>query len=510
MPQEVEIKLSVLPQDMAALAAHPLLQGPSRELRLENAYLDTPTLDLRAARMALRVRRIGRRELLTVKTAAASVGGLSRRGEWEVPRPRGRPDFARIVDDADLAGRLNTWAPALTEVFRTDFSRRTWLVHHAGARIEIARDDGWIVVGAAGRPRRERILELELELLDGPEDALLDLAHTLVLGPQGRSESALRLRPAQRSKAERGYALFQREALAPVKAGELHLEAHGSLQGACRAACLACLSHLQANEAGLLARIDATHLPDPEFVHQARVALRRLRTGLRLFREHLPEPWVAHWSAHWKGLADVLGQARNWDVFATEGLPGLLPDTDAREEARALRAWVLAQRIEANRRAAAVLAEPAHALALLAFTRSVLALHASRRVDLGAWATGVLRDGHAGLRRQAREARRLGPDGRHELRLALKKLRYAQEFLASLLPPKRVARSTATLAEAQTLLGELNDLSTAQTLLQQAPATLAPSLIAQMQAGLQAQLEAGLLALPTMERALESATTPWR
>jgi triphosphatase len=110
---------------------------------------------------------------------------------------------------------------------------------------------------------------------------------------------------------------------------------------------------------------------------------------------------------------------------------------------------------------------------------------------------------------QARDARRLGPDGRHELRLALKKLRYTQEFLIGLLDPKRAARSTATLADAQTLLGELNDLSTAQVLLQQVPATLAPTLVATLQAGLQAQLEAGLLALPTMETALERSPLPW-
>src|SRR5690606_24198066 len=99
------------------------------------------------------------------------------------------------VDDADIARRLNGWAPAMTEVFRTDFARRIWVVRHAGAQIEIALDDGWVTAGAAARPRRERILELELELLDGPEDALLDLAHTLVLGPQGRAEHALHLRP---------------------------------------------------------------------------------------------------------------------------------------------------------------------------------------------------------------------------------------------------------------------------------------------------------------------------
>lgn len=513
MALETEIKLSLAPPDRQRWLAHPLLQGAeAAPQRLLNTYFDTPALDLRGARMAVRERRVGAQVLLTVKTAGRSVGGLSQRGEWEVPRPRGTIDFARFVDDTELAQQLNAWAPALVPVFHTDFTRRSWRLAHGGAHIEVALDEGELRATAGRRTRRERILEVELELLDGPVDALLDLAHTLVLGPEGRSARALRLRPAQRSKAERGYALFRGEKPGPLKAAPLALQRDMAVREACQAACLACLAHLQANEDGLLAAgITARHLPDPEFVHQARVALRRLRTGLRLFRAQLPAPWVAHWSRHWKFLADGLGAARNWDVFATETLPGLLPDGDPRPEARALRDWVHTQRVEANHHAAALLAMPDHALAMLAFTRSLLALPASRGVgDLAAWARQRLRDGHTRLREQAREARRLGPDGRHELRLVLKKLRYTQEFLAALLPPQRVARSTATLAEAQTLLGELNDLSTAQALLAEVPDPVAPALVAQWQAGLQAQLDAGLLALPAMETALERAPTPWR
>ncbi|QIM53303.1 CYTH and CHAD domain-containing protein [Hydrogenophaga crocea] len=514
MAQETELKLSLHPQDLPRLLAHPLLRSGARPgQRLLNTYFDTPALELRAARMAVRERRVGARTLLTVKTAGSSVGGLSRRGEWEVPRPRGALRFARFVDDAALARQLDAWAGALVPVFHTDFTRRTWLVSHAGARIEIALDQGELRSGSGSAVRRAPLLEFELELLDGPVDALLDLAHTLVLGPDGHHDRALRLRPAQRSKAERGYALFQGERPAPHKAAPIALHDAMPVREACRLACLAALQHLQANEEGLLdAARDARQLPDPEFVHQARVALRRLRTGLRLFRAQLPADWVRYWSTHWKELAHVLGAARNWDVFDTEALPTLLPEPDARADAAALRAWVRAQRQAAQRAAVAALAAPDHALAVLAFTRSLLALPVAGRAPAGglsAWARAHLHDGHARLREQAREARRLGPEGRHELRLALKRLRYTQEFLSGVLPPRRAARSTAGLAEAQALLGELNDLSTAQALLQQAPAGLAPALVAALQTGLQAQLDAGLLALPTLERSLERAPLPW-
>ena len=522
MSQETELKLEVHPQDLAALLRHPLLKAqPARRERLFNTYFDTSTLTLRAQRMAVRERRVGRRTLLTVKTAGQSVGGLSRRGEWEAPTRPGAFDFATLVTDPALGVQLASVAWQLVPVFRTDFTRRSWVLQHGEARVEVALDQGFIGTGNARGNHRQPILELELELLDGPVDALLDLAHTLALGPQGQASSALRLLPANRSKAERGYALFMGEKLQPVKAVALQLQAGMHPVQAFRAAALSCLTHLQANEAGVLHPGTEGLLPDPEFVHQARVALRRLRTGLRVFRAHLPARFAAHWSAEWRLLTNQLGDARNWDVFATEWMPELVagepPPSSAPEgSAQALEAWVQQQRRDAWQRAADALSSRDHALRLLAFTRAVLCLQpadppaAAQTGDgLAIWARATLRERHASLRQQARAARRMGPEGRHALRISLKKLRYAQEFLATLLPPKRVARSTAVLADAQELLGRLNDLSTAHALLGSMAAGPASALVVHWQQSLQARLQAGLAELPAMERSLEKAPAPW-
>lgn len=519
MSQETELKLELHPLDLPGLLTHPLLsaQSPRRE-RLLNTYFDTSTLALRAQRMAVRERRVGRRTLLTVKTAGTSVGGLSRRGEWEAPSRPGAFEFGALVDDEALAQQLIRVAWQLVPVFRTDFIRRTWLIAHGAAQVELALDQGFIATGS----QRQPILELELELLDGPVDGLLDLAHTLALGRKGNATEGLRLLPANRSKAERGYALFMGERAQPQKAAALQLDAAMHPVQAFRAAALSCLSHLQANEGGVCQAGADDAPPDPEFVHQARVALRRLRTGLRLFRAHLPRRFARHWAGEWKHLANELGDARNWDVFATEWLPGLLaelpPDAASAEQVDALLGWVSSERHAACERAAAALGDSAHALRLLAFTRAVLALEPADPpagtpwpgAGLARWAHGTLRKGHADLRREARQARRLGPEGRHDLRVALKKLRYSQEFLASLLPRKRLARSAAALSDAQALLGGLNDLSTAQGLLSHAPATLAPTTVAALLTGLQQRLDTGLQALWAMEEALEQTSTPWR
>lgn len=211
MALETELKLSLLPADRARLLAHPLLcaQTPER-LQLRNTYFDTPELALMAQRVAVRERRIGGQTLLTVKTAGSSVGGLSRRSEWEGPTQPGAFDFAALVDDTTLAATLVSLAGQLMPVFRTDFLRLRWVMDHGGASIELALDQGTVSTDANAPHGRQQqaLLEVELELLSGPVEALFDLAHTLASAPPDGASPGLRLQPSQRSKAERGFDLF--------------------------------------------------------------------------------------------------------------------------------------------------------------------------------------------------------------------------------------------------------------------------------------------------------------
>ena len=204
MAQETELKLSLDAQDLPRLLSHPLLAAPAAPQRLLNTYFDTPDLALKQRRMAVRERLAGAQWLLTVKTAGRSEGGLSRRQEWEGPTTPGALDFAALVDDPALAAELMALRPLLQALFATDFERQRWGVAHAGARVEIALDQGRIHV--PGTLLSEPLLELELELLEGPEAALLTLADALRDTPTG----ALKLKPSDASKAQRGMALWQR------------------------------------------------------------------------------------------------------------------------------------------------------------------------------------------------------------------------------------------------------------------------------------------------------------
>jgi len=200
MAQEIELKLAVPDGALDALAAwldaHAEPRGTSL---LRNVYLDTPARELAGARAALRLRSKGERWLQTLKTAGHSVGGLASRVEWETEVAGEALEPTRLPPEAQallapLAGRL---AP----VFRTDFTRRTWLVRQDGAEIEAALDVG--TISAPGASGTEHIQELELEFLSG--DAAGAEAPLRALA--ARLQAVAALTPFDLSKAARGYRL---------------------------------------------------------------------------------------------------------------------------------------------------------------------------------------------------------------------------------------------------------------------------------------------------------------
>ena len=201
---ETELKLGLNAADLPRLLTHPLLAKGEGTQRLLNTYFDTPDLALQHRRMAVRERLAGDQWLLTVKTAGQSENGLSRRQEWEAPTTPGTLDFESLVDNAALATDLMALRPALRELFCTDFERQRWVIADAGSQIEVALDQGRIHV--PGTDLSEPLLELELELLSGPEAALLALAEVLRQTPQG----PVTLVPSDASKAQRGMALWAR------------------------------------------------------------------------------------------------------------------------------------------------------------------------------------------------------------------------------------------------------------------------------------------------------------
>jgi CHAD domain-containing protein len=296
--------------------------------------------------------------------------------------------------------------------------------------------------------------------------------------------AALRLRLEPRSKAERGYALFTGAQAAPRKAAVPEVEADMSVSSAFVTIVHSCLAHLQANELGVLSDDDI------EYVHQMRVALRRLRSAISVFGAVIPQQTSADIVAQLRWLASELNDARNWDVFVAQTLP---PIMQAQGDHAGL-AWLQSRALDAQsasrRRARAAVASSRYQALLLelgawlaAQAWSTHAVPQALATPVGEFAAQVLEQRHKRLRKRGKHLVRLTAAERHALRIAAKRLRYCAEFFANLFAKSDVQDYVEALANLQDVLGNLNDAATTATLLD-APALKSDNALEQRALGL--------------------------
>lgn len=460
---EIELKLLVDPSDLGRLEALPELKaGMGRAKTLESVYYDTQDLALRRRDVTFRVRRQGRRYVQTVKAAREVSTGLSSRGEWEMAVGGAEPDLAALAGGP--AGRhLGPVATGeLRPLFTSRIRRRTNLLDGGalgeGAAVEVAIDRGEIrTADGAVLP----VSEVELELKRGGRRVLFELALKLA--------EAVPVRVETRTKSDRGYALAAGDRPAAVKAKRIGFEGDETVEQAFDRIARGCIAHLVANEAC------AADGRDLEGIHQMRVALRRLRSALSVFRSVLPDDQRAWFTSEARWLTGELGPARDWDVFLSDLLRPVdeaLPEDPALS---ALRTAVSEARDGDYAKVRAAIASRRYAMLLLragawvearSWRRQDLSEEAARLFSpVRGLADALLEKRHRAVRKRGRRFERLSSEDRHELRIALKKLRYACEFFRSLYDDKPVRRYLKQLVALQDDLGHLNDVSTASKLL---------------------------------------------
>ncbi len=458
---ETELKLLLEPRELGRLRrdarVKAMQRGRAATRRVHSVYYDTPDRALLRAGLALRLRSDGRRWLQTLKTEGQAAAGLHVREEWEWPLAGAVLDFGLLaqtpVAKVFRAARLRA---ALAPAFTTEFTRSSLrLAFDDGSLAELCLDSGEIRCGR----RASAISEAELELLAGSPVRLFELALEL--------SQRLPLRLGHASKAERGYALAQGKGASPVKAAALALDAQGHVASAFAAIAGACIAQMQANEAGVLAG------RDPEYLHQLRVALRRLRACFSLFKSALPQAAFAQVLERLREQNTVLARARDWDVFVHETLRALRSQRagDAAVDAFARRCVRLgraplraAQDIVASTEWQQLWLEFGRILADAAWRQGQPALTR----PLGGFAAAVLQQRAAVVKKRGKRLHELDAAERHRLRIAAKKLRYAAEFFAALYPKRRLRPYVRALAAMQDVLGGLNDAATLLRLLPEA------------------------------------------
>ena len=479
---EIELKFQVPAAQRAAVDRAVAGRAARRRVRLQAAYFDTAQRALAKARLALRVRREGRRRVQTLKGATAdgmtrlehNVALGPRSGATAEPpqadaalhagTPVGDRLFAALglgTDGADGGNEHGAHgdAPAggpLTVLYRTDILRRTRLHRSAFGRVELAFDSGSITAGDATLA----VCELEIELLAGSPLAVLDVAR--------RWLPRFGLWLDARSKSERGDLLARGEAVAPPRvAAAVCLTPEMSGVQALRCVLESCADQVIGNASQI-----ASGEHSDEHVHQLRVGLRRLRTALQLFdrsadaaQPRSPAPTAADLTLETAAatLFRRLGAARDQVVIEA----GFGADLQAALLAAGVSGGVpRAPASGAEEVPDAVLREAASQSLLLDLLAATQAVEPAAGRPAAPAAGPDLRDQLAARlnrwhRRAAADAKRyrkLDDAGRHRLRKHVKRLRYALEFSAALFPRRAVRRYLRALRAAQERLGAINDV----------------------------------------------------
>jgi CHAD domain-containing protein len=391
-----------------------------------STYYDTEDRRLAAAGITLRRRIENRRSLWQLKLPLGSG-----RRELEVAAgPSAVPSEFREPLFGVTRGR------DLAEAAKLRTRRTSVEVHEDGSVVEVALDN---VTVLDGRRVRDRFDELEVELLDGEENALARIGKGLRRA--GASEGdwqpkvfrALGIEPPE-------------EAAVPRDAPPLdHLAAMLSLQYE------AVLQHDPGTRLGV----------DPEDLHKFRVATRRLRALLRAALPVLDQEWAEGLRSELSWLGSVLGPVRDLDVML-EHLRAEVTELP-REEAAAGRRFVQRLRAEHGKARAAMLE----------------ALVSGRYLDLldaienaaqkpragGTQEIGLRKIAGAEFRRLRKAVRRLPPDYSddelHAVRIKTKRARYAAE-LAEAAVGNKAARFVDRAKNLQDAIGEHQDAIVAE------------------------------------------------
>lgn len=210
----------------------------------------------------------------------------------------------------------------------------------------------------------------------------------------------------------------------------------------------------------------------PLGVHQSRVAIRRMRSVLKLFypavMPHLVPGVMGAFDARLKALASALGPARDLDVFLggiAQRLQAALPDD---KRLRPLVAAARRARIDAYRPLPGLLTGPAfRATIWMGFTLIERLEAVPPQDDLTDFAGRVLARRHRRLKRGGEMIELLPPPELHALRLDAKRLRYAAELLVPLWGGQEARRYLKRLMALQEALGLANDAEVARGLVRE-------------------------------------------
>jgi len=249
--------------------------------------------------------------------------------------------------------------------------------------------------------------------------------------------------------------------LRPVRAGKVALASDVAAPQALAAIATDCLGQITGNAEAMRAGRDG------EFLHQLRVGVRRMRSLLQLASGMHDAAAIAAIDRDLVALSQVLGPARDWDVFAGT-LAAIAPHLADGERRGFNRLRLRAARRRRFHRAAtqSEAGSQRFTCLLLALGRLRTGLElATPDLSATALADDALTRSERRLHKRGKRLRQADAAARHRARVAAKKLRYAAEFFAPLFRHAGASGYVDGLASLQRTLGHLNDMAAASRLI---------------------------------------------
>ncbi|MGH6862765.1 MAG: CHAD domain-containing protein [Methylocella sp.] len=414
--------------------------------RLRTIYFDTPNQDLWNHGFAVRVRATGESHVQTVQRMASS---RLERDEWETQTGRPELDLGCIKNTplARLAGKPSI-RRALRPAFEVEVERTSFMLETGADRILASLDQGAIEANG----EKLDVRELKLELKSGDRSAFFNVARAFV--------AQAPLHPSLISKAERGHLLAGGAWGRAAKSSKPHLTKDMTCRRAFQEVGQTCLHDFHLNLPGL------EKAESVEAFHQGRIAIRRLRAAMALFKPVVFDNAYRRLRDELKSLAGLFGAARDMDVLRAN-LPPPAPEDQA-----SMRAGELAGDCEAKR----LRAHQAVVEALDGKRARTLLLDLAVWIEDGRWqrqSSGIAEEpipSYAGarLRKRCRKLVKQGADlaklasgARHKIRIEAKKLRYMAEFFGDVpgvaKDHKRLKELIDCCEQLQAALGAIRD-----------------------------------------------------
>jgi CHAD domain-containing protein len=336
---EIELKF-IIPGTLAeAAVVNCLRQNKYRidkitPLKNIDIYMDTTDWALLKNKLSLRYRLSNSTAMYTLKSVSAIEDGIAKRMETELvlKKPAHPPTDIPIKT---LRKQVNEviYPRKLMEQILIRTNRHRYLVESPeGARFELSFDTSSFAADALFRPKRASLVhQLEAEIIEGSEAALESMAKLI--------SDTFHYSKATQTKLEIAITQLKIEPLIKKVPENLKVKLDDRLDTALKKILAVEFRWLEEQLSGVISD------RDPEFVHQARVATRRMRSALILFHNAIPEATAIYFEDRLKWLGGLFGEVRDLDVFIINltGYKGMI-ESFSKKKRKTLESLVVKQR----------------------------------------------------------------------------------------------------------------------------------------------------------------------